>query len=164
MEKLQNDSYRLQSDTEKLKDSLDQKVDSDTFFAEINSLKDLLNQLMNKDGELPKVDLNAGNSALKLQIEKLLDRIKELEKWVEMNEGDIGRHNNQIEEIFDLLSKKADKDELQKLKDELSSLLKQIKDMKDTLNRYKDKLDKPDLSELLQKHLNDLEKKFNEFV
>lgn len=80
MEKLQTDSDKLQSDTEKLKDSLDQKVDTDTFFAEINSLKDLLNQLMNKDGELPKVDLNAGNSALKLQIEKLLDRIKELEK------------------------------------------------------------------------------------
>lgn len=42
--------------------------------------------------------------------------------------------------------------------------MKQIKDLKDTLNRYKEKLDKPDLSELLQKHLSDLEKWFNEFV
>lgn len=48
---------------------------------------------MNKGGEVPKVDLNAGNSALKSQIDKLLDWLKELEKWVEMNEGDISRHD-----------------------------------------------------------------------
>lgn len=75
-----------------------------------------------------------------------------------MNEGDISRHDKQIEEILELLAKKADKDELLKLQNDLASLLKQIKDLKDTLNRYKEKLDKPDLSELLQKHLSDLEK------
>lgn len=48
---------------------------------------------MNKDGELPKVDLNAGNGALKSQVDKLLDRLKDLEKRVEMNEGDISKHD-----------------------------------------------------------------------
>jgi chromosome segregation ATPase len=105
---------------------MDSKVDNDTFFSEVNSLKDLLNQLMNKGGDIPKVDLNAGNSALKSQIEKLLDRLKDLEKRVETNEGDIGTHNKQIDEIFDLLSKKADKSDLDKLREEMAAMMKQI--------------------------------------
>jgi len=102
---------------------------------------------MNKDGEIPKVDLNAGNGALKAQLEKLLDRLKDLEKRVEMNEGDITTHNKQIEEIFALLDTKADKSDLKKLQDDLSKLVKQLGDLRDTLNRYKEKLDKPDISE-----------------
>ena len=47
---------------------------------------------MNKGGEMPKVDLSQSNNALKSQVESLLDWLKELEKWVQMNEGDIETH------------------------------------------------------------------------
>lgn len=105
----------LKNSNEKIKENLETKVDNDTFESEIANLKDLLNQLLNKGGDVPTVDINAGNSALKSMVDKLLDRLKDLEKRVEMNEGDITKHTSEIEEILALLALKADKSDLKKM-------------------------------------------------
>ena len=84
--------YQIQTLNDKTSDLKEQKVDNTTFDLEINTLKDLLNQLLNKGGDIPKVDLSQSNNALKSQFESLLDRLKELENRVLMNEGDITTH------------------------------------------------------------------------
>ena len=50
--------YQLQTLNDKTSDLKEQKIDNTTFDQEINTLKDLLNQLLNKNGDIPKVDLS----------------------------------------------------------------------------------------------------------
>jgi len=40
--------------------------------------------------------------------------------------------------------------------------LKQIEQIKETLNKYKEKMEKPDLSESILKQISDLEKKLHD--
>lgn len=106
-----------------MRDGLDSKVDQEVYDAEVNELKELINKLLSKGGDIPTIDISSGSAALKAQVEKLLERIKELERRVEMNEGDLKNHDKQIEEIFKILESKADLSDLKKLQDDLAKLM-----------------------------------------
>ena len=159
IEKLEKDSTSHaekisanKQDIGEIKDTLPEKVDCETFDAEINYIKELLNQL----GSDKKIDMSAlpppkaGGMSTKdaNKLKELAAKVPELEKLINeilerlgAAERDIGSHNKHlkkhdkdIEDLWKELASKANTSDLNSILDRLNQIEKDIENLTNHIN------------------------------